>query len=33
MANRTKSTYIVGFIMLCWIAIAVLIGIFIGLAH
>jgi hypothetical protein len=31
VANRRK--YIAGFIVLCWIAIAALIGIFIGLAH
>jgi predicted membrane channel-forming protein YqfA (hemolysin III family) len=33
MANRRKLTYIVGFIVLCWVGIAVLIGIFMSLAH
>lgn len=33
MANRGEFTYIARFIVFCWIAIATLIGIFIGLAH
>jgi hypothetical protein len=33
MANRRKFRCIAGIIVLCWIAIAALIGIFIGLAH
>jgi len=33
MANKRKPAYIVGFILLCWIAIAALMGIFMGLAH
>lgn len=33
MANRRKLAYTAGFIVLCWVAIAALIGIFVGLAH
>jgi hypothetical protein len=33
MANRTKLAYIAGVVVLCWVAIGALIGIFIGLAH
>ena len=33
MANRRKLSYIAGVIVLCWVAIGALIGIFVGLAH
>jgi hypothetical protein len=33
MANRGKLTYIAGFVVLCWVIIAAVVGIFIGLAH
>jgi len=33
MAARRKITYVVGFVALCWIAIAAVGGVFIALAH
>ena len=33
MANRRKLAYIAGVVVLCWLAIGALIGIFVGLAH
>ena len=33
MANRRKLSYIAGVVVLCWIGIAALIGILVGLAH
>jgi hypothetical protein len=33
MANRRKLAYIAGVIVLCWLVIGALIGIFLGLAH
>ncbi len=33
MVNRRKIAYIAGVAVLCWVAIGVLIGIFLGLAH
>ena len=33
MANRRKLAYIAGVVVLCWVAIGALTGIFMGLAH
>ena len=33
MANRSKLVYIAGFVGICWIGSAGLIGIFLGIAH